>query len=62
MILGYILTMVYISLQGNVQGKTLNYYITLEECHADALQAEIVAEPGVGYVCIEDTEATGERL
>ena len=54
--------MVYISLQGNVQGKTLNYYITLEECYADALQAEIVAEPGVGYVCIEDTEATGERL
>jgi len=62
MILGYILTMVYISLQGDVQGKTLNYYITLEECYADALQAEIAAEPGVGYVCIEDTPNLGERL
>jgi hypothetical protein len=54
--------MVYISLQGDVQGKTLNYYITLEECYADALQAEIAAEPGVGYVCIEDTPNLGERL
>jgi hypothetical protein len=54
--------MVYISLQGNVEGKTLNYYITLEECYADALQAEIKAKPGVGYVCIEDTPNLGERL
>ena len=62
MILGYILTMVYISLQGDVQGKTLNYYITLEECYADALQAEIAAEPGIGYVCLEDTPNSRERL
>jgi len=62
MILGYILTMVYLTLHGDVQGKTLNYYITLEECYADALQAEIGAQPGVGYVCLEDTPTVGERL
>ena len=62
MILGYILTMVYISLQGDVQGKALNYYITIEECYADALQAEIAAEPGVGYVCLEDTPGAGKRI
>jgi hypothetical protein len=54
--------MVYLTLHGDVQGKTLNYYITLEECYADALQAEINAEPGVGYVCLEDTPTVGERL
>ena len=46
--------MVYLTLQGDVQGKTLNYYITLEECYT--------AEPGVGYVCLEDTPTVGERL
>jgi len=62
MILGYILTMVYISLQGDVEGKTLNYYITLEECHADAVELELNSSPGVGYVCLEDTPNIGERL
>jgi len=62
MILGYILTMVYISLQGNVQGKALNYYITLQECHADAIELELNAAPGGGYVCLEDTPTVGERL
>jgi len=62
MILGYILTMVYISLQGDVEGKTLNYYITLEECHADAVELELNSSPGVGYVCLEDTPNVGERL
>ena len=62
MILGYILTMVYISLQGDVQGKALNYYITLQECHADAVELELNSTPGIGYVCIEDTSTIGERL
>ena len=62
MILGYILTMVYISLQGEVQGKALNYYITLEECHDDAVELELNSTPGIGYVCIEDTSTIGERL
>ena len=62
MILGYILTMVYLTLHGDVQGKTLNYYITLEECHADAVELELNSSPGVGYVCLEDTPNVGERL
>jgi len=62
MILGYILTMVYITLQGDVQGKALNYYITLQECNADAVELELNSSPGVGYVCIEDTPTVGERL
>tara|TARA_E500000318_G_C3567164_1_gene216180 strand:- start:280 stop:468 length:189 start_codon:yes stop_codon:yes gene_type:complete len=62
MILGYILTMVYISLQGDVEGKTLNYYITFAECHAHAVELELNAAPGIGYVCIEDTATVGERL
>ena len=56
------MTMVYISLQGNVEGKTLNYYITLEECHTDAVELELNSTPGIGYVCIEDTHTVGERL
>ena len=62
MILGYILTMVYITLQGDVQGKALNYYITLQECNADAVELELNSSPGVGYVCLEDTPNIGERL
>ena len=62
MILGYILTMVYITLQGDVQGKALNYYITLQECNADAVELELNSTPGIGYVCIEDTHTVGERL
>ena len=62
MILGYILTMVYITLQGDVQGKALNYYITITECHADAVELELNSSPGVGYVCLEDTPNIGERL
>ena len=54
--------MVYISLQGEVQGKALNYYITLEECHDDAVELELNSTPGIGYVCIEDTPTVGERL
>jgi len=62
MILGYILTLVYITLQGDVRGETLNYYYSLEKCYENALALELKSQPGVGYVCIEDTEATGERL
>lgn len=62
MILGYILTMVYIDVQGNVQGKALNYYITRQECHADAVKKELQAQPGIGYVCLEDTSNTGEKI
>ena len=54
MILGYILTMVYITLEGNVQGKTLNYYNIVEKCYADALNLKMDAKPGVGFVCLED--------
>tara|TARA_E500000178_G_scaffold214081_1_gene211453 strand:+ start:23361 stop:23525 length:165 start_codon:yes stop_codon:yes gene_type:complete len=54
--------MVYISLQGDVEGKTLNYYITFAECHAHAVELELNAAPGIGYVCIEDTATVGERL
>ena len=62
MILGYILTMVYISLQGEVQGKALNYYITLQDCYTDAVELERKSAPGIGYVCLEDTPTVGERL
>ena len=54
MVLGYILTLVYITLEGNVQGKTLNYYTIAEKCHAAALNLEMNAKPGVGFVCLED--------
>ena len=54
--------MVYLTLQGDVQGKALNYYITLQECNADAVELELNSSPGVGYVCIEDTPTVGERL
>jgi hypothetical protein len=62
MILGYILTMVFIDVQGNVQGKALNYYITRQECHADVVEKELQAQPGIGYVCLEDTSNTGEKI
>jgi hypothetical protein len=54
--------MVYISLQGEVQGKALNYYITLQECYTDAVELERKSAPGIGYVCLEDTPTVGERL
>ena len=54
MILGYILTLVYITLEGNVQGKTLNYYTSVEKCYAAALNLKMNAKPGVGFVCLED--------
>ena len=56
MIYGYILVMVTILANGTVTGESINYYTGSYECWKNAIIEEQEAEPGVGFVCIEDTE------
>ena len=56
MIYGYILVMVTILANGTVTGEAINYYTGSYECWKNAIMEEEKAEPGIGFVCIEDTE------
>lgn len=54
MILGYILVAVMINLKGDIVGKSLNYYITKQNCYTAKLKQEKLSDPDIGYVCIAD--------
>ena len=53
-VLGYILVAVNLSPQGDVGGTAINYYRSNAECYYDAVELEKEANPGVGFVCLED--------
>ena len=53
-ILGYILVAVSINSAGEVTGTALDYFHNPYECWQETVWEEEVAEPGVGFVCIED--------
>ena len=53
-ILGYILVAVSINSAGEVTGTALDYFQNPYECWQEGVWEEEVAEPGVGFVCIED--------
>ncbi|MBO01720.1 MAG: hypothetical protein CMG35_03665 [Candidatus Marinimicrobia bacterium] len=53
-VIGYILVAVYIQSDGVVDGKALDYYTDLKKCYYDAVEHESLADPGVGFVCLED--------
>ena len=53
-IVGYILVAVAIDVKGDVLSKSLNYYMTKQNCYTAAKKQEELSEPGIGYVCIED--------
>ena len=54
MILGYILVAVAINVMGDIEGKSLNYYITYEECMTDAMEQEKMSPAGISFTCVED--------
>ena len=53
-VLGYILVAVNISPAGDVDGTAINYYNSNIEYYYDAVKLEEEANPGVGFVCLED--------
>ena len=53
-VVGYILDAVNLSPQGDVDGTAINYYKSNIECYTDAVTLEQEANPGVGFVCLED--------
>ena len=54
LVVGYILVAVSLSPQGEVVGTAINYYQSNIECYQDAVTLEQEANPGVGFVCLED--------
>tara|TARA_R110001592_G_scaffold42628_1_gene138408 strand:- start:286 stop:462 length:177 start_codon:yes stop_codon:yes gene_type:complete len=54
LILGYILVAVSINVMGDIEGKSLNYYNTYEECMLDGLEQKELSPPGISYACVED--------
>ena len=57
-VVGYILVAVNLSPQGDVGGNAINYYEENIECYSDAVKLEQEANPGVGFVCLEDFVVT----
>lgn len=57
-VVGYILVAVNLSPQGDIGGTAINYYKENIECYADAVKLEQEANPGVGFVCLEDFVVT----
>tara|TARA_B100001057_G_scaffold213533_1_gene213840 strand:+ start:566 stop:757 length:192 start_codon:yes stop_codon:yes gene_type:complete len=53
-VIGYILVAVNLSPAGDVGGTAINYYADNVECFYDAVKLEENANPGVGFVCLED--------
>ena len=53
-VIGYILVAVNLSPIGEVGGTAINYYESNIECYTDAVRLEEEANPGVGFVCLED--------
>ena len=53
-VIGYILVAVNLSPIGEVGGTAINYYESNIECYTDAVTLEEEANPGVGFVCLED--------
>ena len=39
---------------GDIEGKSLNYYITYEECMTDAMEQEKMSPAGISFTCVED--------
>jgi len=54
LVIGYILVAVNLSPAGEVGGTAINYYESNIECYQDAVTLEQEANPGVGFVCLED--------
>ena len=54
MIAGYILVMVTILSTGEVTGEALDYFDNPNACWQQGVWEEELADPGVGFVCIED--------
>ena len=54
LVVGYILVAVSLSPQGEIVGTAINYYESNIECYTDAVTLEQEANPGVGFVCLED--------
>ena len=53
-VLGYILVVVSINVMGDIEGKSLNYYNTYEECMLSAVKQEDMSPIGVSFACVED--------
>tara|TARA_B100000287_G_scaffold107978_1_gene100149 strand:- start:330 stop:515 length:186 start_codon:yes stop_codon:yes gene_type:complete len=54
LIAGYILVLVTILADGTVTGEAIDYFKDPHECYSNVQWEEEIAEPGVGFVCIED--------
>ena len=57
-VIGYILVAVNLSPVGEVGGTAIDYYESNVECYQDAVILEKEANPGVGFVCLEDYVVT----
>lgn len=53
-VVGYILVAVYIHPDGEVAGEALDYYSNFQDCHNASIENKLFADPGVGFVCLED--------
>ena len=61
MIVGFYLLMISILPNGIVTGEVLDYYENPVDCFAEAVEMELVAEPGLPFTCVEDyVEILGE--
>ena len=53
--------MISILPNGIVTGEVLDYYENPVDCFAEAVEMELVAEPGLAFTCVEDyVEILGE--
>ena len=53
-VVGYILVAITINVKGDVIGKSLNYYMTKQNCYTAKQKQEELSDPDIGYVCIGD--------
>lgn len=45
---------VSIDVSGDIEGRTIDYFKTYEECMLEGLNRKSVSPPGVSYACVED--------
>ena len=54
MVVGYILVLVTILETGEGTGQALDYFNDSHACWQAGVEEEQIADPGIGFVCIED--------
>jgi hypothetical protein len=54
-VVGWILTSVFIEPDGEIDGLAIDYFSDLASCFSAAIEYEAEADFGIGFVCLEDT-------